>query len=117
VGSKKLEIRSDILEKVTSEEEADVTPFLNMIYLRLVNAPVQYWEGKNVLSFAGRAEDGRTVTTAWEQLAQLATVSPEVVRTALAWLNDNEVISLTTSQEGQEIVISFEGISNYGRLR
>ena len=117
MGSKKLEIRSDILEKVTSAEAADVTPLLSMIYLRLVNAPAQYWEGENVLRFAGRAEGGRMVTTAWEQIAQLATVSPEVARTALAWLNDNGVVSLTTSRAGQEIVISFEGVSNWGRLR
>jgi hypothetical protein len=117
MGGKRLEIRSDILEKVTSEEAVAVTPHLCRIYMRLVNAPAQYWERENVLRFTGSAEGGREVATAWEQLAQFATVSPGVARKALAWLNDQKVISLIASQEGKEISISFEGVSHSAKLR
>lgn len=117
MGGERLEIRSDILEKVTSEEAVAVTPHLCRIYMRLVNAPTQYWERENVLRFNGSVEGGREAATAWEQLAQFAMVSPGMAREALAWLNDQKVITLTTSREGREIVLSFEGVSHSGKLR
>src|SRR4051812_28006264 len=117
MGKEGLEIRSDILTKVTSEEAAEVTPHLSRIYLRLVNAPAQYWERENVLRFTGNVEGGRTVSTAWAQLVARVQVPPDVARKALEWLHDQGIIIFSASQNGREIILTFEGISNPGRGR
>ena len=111
MASEKLKIREDILKKVSSSEASKVTQFMSHVFLRLVNAPPRFWEGGNVLRFTTIAEEAQTVNTAWEQIAQLAGVSPRVARKALAWMNDEGVITLTTSRKEEEIVITFEGIS------
>lgn len=110
MGNKRLEIRSDILKKVTSEEGAQITPYLSMIYMRLTQAPTEYWERENVMRFTERAEDEQTVTTAWAQLTALVRVSPDVVRKALEWLNDQGVVIYSTSRNEREIILTFEGL-------
>lgn len=114
MAGEKLKIREDILKKVSSAEASKVTQFMSHVFLRLVNAPPQFWEGGSVLRFTTTAEESRTVTTAWEQIAKLASVSPRVARKALTWLNDKGVIALTLSRKEEEIVITFEGISKPG---
>ncbi len=111
MGGEKLKIREDVLKKVSSSEASKMTQFMSHVFLRLVNAPPQFWEGGNVLRFTTIAEEARPVITAWEQIAKLAIVSPRVARKALTWLNDEGVITLTTSRKEEEIVITFEGIS------
>lgn len=111
MAGEKLKIREDILKKVSSTEASKVTPFMSRIFLRLVNAPPEFREGGNVLRFTTKAEEAQTVITAWAQIAKLAGVSPRVARKALAWLNDEGVMALTTSRKEEEIVITFEGIS------
>jgi hypothetical protein len=117
MGGESLEIRSDILEKVTSAEAADVTPQLSRIYLQLVNAPARFWERENVLRFTDRADDTQTVTTAWAQLAAHVKAPPEVIRKALEWLHNQEVVTYSVLRNDCEIVLSFEGLSNPGRGR
>jgi hypothetical protein len=114
MGGQKLKIREDILKKVASAEASKVTPFMSHVFLRLVNAPPEFREGGNVLRFTTKAKDAQTVTTAWAQVAQLAGVSPRVARKALTWLDGQDVLTLTTSGKGLEVVISFEGISKPG---
>jgi hypothetical protein len=114
VAGEKLKIREDILKKVTSAEASKVTPFMSHVFLRLINAPPHLWEGGSVLRFTTIAEEVRTVITAWEQIAKLAIVSSRVAMKALTWLNDEGVITLTMSRKGEEIVITFEGISKPG---
>jgi len=114
MGGEKLKIREDILKKVTSAEASRVTPFMSHVFLRLVNAPPEFREGVSVLRFSTTAKAARTVTTAWGQIAQLAGVSSHVARKALTWLDGQDVLTLTTSEKGQEVVITFEGISKPG---
>ena len=114
MGGEKLKIREDILKKVSSAEASKVTQFMSHVFLRLVNAPPQFWEGGSVLRFTTIAEEAQRVNTAWEQIAQLAGVSPRIARKALTWLNEEGVIALTTLRKEEEIVITFEGISKPG---
>lgn len=113
MGGEKLKIREDILKKVSSTEASRMTQFMSHVFLRLVNAPPHFWEGGSVLRFTTIAEDARTVTTAWEQIAKLASVSPRVAKKALTWMSDEGVIALTTSRKEEEIVITFEGVSKH----
>src|ERR1700749_965496 len=113
-GGERLKIREDILKKVTSDEASKVTPFMSHVFLRLVHAPPKFLEGGSVLRFTTIAEEARTVITAWAQIAKLASVSPRVARKAFTWLNDEGVLTLTTSRKEEEIVITFEGISKPG---
>jgi hypothetical protein len=110
MGNERLEIRSDILKIISSNEASRVTPFLSMIYLRLVRAPPQFWEQSNTLRFSEKREDSQRVTTAWAQLTALVKVSPGTARKALRWLHDQGVISYSTSNNEREIILSFEGI-------
>jgi hypothetical protein len=110
MGNERLEIRSDILKKISSNEASRVTPYLSMIYLRLVRAPPQFWEQKNILRFTEKGLDKQTVTTAWAQLVALVKVSPSIARKALGWLHDQGVITYSTSSNEREIIISFEGL-------
>ena len=106
----RLEIRSDILEKVTSAEATRVTPYLSMIYLRLVQAPPQFRVQKDVLRFTAAVKDGKTVMTAWAQICALLKVSQGIAKKALEWLHDQKIITYSSSPNGREIIISFEGL-------
>lgn len=111
MSNKRLEIRSDILTKVTSDEAVEITPYLCMIYMRLVKAPPQFWERRDVMRFTEKAEKGRMITTAWAQLVGLVGVSSDVARKALEWLHDQQVITFSTSGNEREIILTFEGLS------
>ena len=47
------QVDGDVIAAVTSREADRVTPLMSKIYLRLVNAPAQYWERDGVLRFEG----------------------------------------------------------------
>jgi hypothetical protein len=111
MGDEPLEIREDILTKVTSAEAERVTPSLSLIYLRLVSAPRRLWERGDALRFVAGSREGRPVS-AWDQLLALVKVPPEVARQGLEWLRDEGVIAFYTTEDKDEIVISFEGLSS-----
>src|SRR5918912_336761 len=58
-----------VVAAITSAEADEVTPLMSKIYLRLVNAPTQYWEREGVLRFeAERREAGQV--KAWNVLCE-----------------------------------------------
>lgn len=116
MGAERLEIREDILRTVTSDEAARVTRHLSVIYLRLLRAPRHLWEREDVLRFAGELREGQLVS-AWDQLLDLVKVSPRTARKAIAFLHREGVIGFYTTDDRQEIVISFEGLSSPGSVR
>src|ERR1044072_9722398 len=63
------QVDADIIAAVTSREADSVTPLMSKIYLRLVNAPAQYWEREGVLRFEAEAGEGRRVK-AWDALCE-----------------------------------------------
>lgn len=109
MGHERLEIRRDILKKVSSAEGVRVTPKLSAVYLRLVRAPPHLWERDNVLRLTTVSQGGQTVT-AWAQLIALVKVSPKIARKTLSWLNQQELIKYSSTEDGREIIISFEGL-------
>ena len=49
---------AEIITAITSGEADKVTPLMSKIYLRLVNAPDQYWEREGVLRFEAQCREG-----------------------------------------------------------
>lgn len=109
----RLAVRKDILNKTTSPEADRVTPLISAIYLRLLRAPGHLWESGGVLRLVGEMRGGQPVS-AREQLMGIVKVSPGTARKALSWLDQEGVIALHAADGGDEIVISFEGISGRG---
>jgi hypothetical protein len=106
--TKRLYIREDILEKIESHEASNVTVFMALIYLRLIQAPEHLWVQQNVLRVTTTVQEGVLITP-WKQLLTLLKVSPATARKALSWLEQQRI--LTYSNVGrEEILISFEGI-------
>jgi hypothetical protein len=111
MGGERLDIRDDILKIVTSEEAEQATRYLSLFYLRLVRAPHHLWEHDNVLRFTTEVRDGQHVS-AWAQFLALVKVSPTTARKAIAFLHRKGVIAFYTTEDKDEIVISFEGLSS-----
>ena len=59
---------------MTSREADAVTPLMSKIYLRLVNAPAQYWEREGVLRFEAEVR-GEARVKAWDALCEVAGVA------------------------------------------
>jgi hypothetical protein len=111
MGGERLDIREDILKLVTSEEAEQATRYLSLFYLRLVRAPHSLWEGDNVIRLSAEIRDGQHVS-AWAQFLALVKVSPTTARKAIAFLHRKGVIAFYTTEDKDEIVISFEGLSS-----
>ena len=67
------QIDCEILAAISSPEADRVTPLMSKIYLRLVNAPVRFWEREAVLRIEAE-ERGEELVTAWVVLCDLVGV-------------------------------------------
>lgn len=102
-------IKREIADAVTSDEAERVTPYMSAIYLRLVTAPLQWWIENEVLLIEAESRDSVSMP-AWSVLVAHLQVPPETARRALDWFEEKGFISLTSSANGREIRISFEGL-------
>lgn len=98
------QIDCDVLDSLASDEACSVTPLMSKIYIRLIRAPLPYWEREGVLRFTGedRAENS---LTGWEQLRELTGVSNSTLSKALAWLHKTGVIGYDARKNGVGIRI------------
>ena len=92
-------IDEEVIGAVTSKEADQVTPLMSKIYLRLVNAPNEYWERENVLRFkAELREDGQV--KAWMVLCETLGVASATASKALQWMHSQGIIGYFSGKNG-----------------
>lgn len=98
------QIDCEVIATLTSDEAGRITSQMSKVYLRLVNAPAQYWEREGVIRFAGGEKEGKCMT-AWEQLISLTGVASATARKALRWMNEQAIIGYFAGRNGVGIRI------------
>jgi hypothetical protein len=93
------QVDCDVISAVTSREADAVTPLMSKIYLRLVNAPAQYWEREGVLRFGAELRDEGRVG-AWDALCELLGVASATASKALRWMHEQGVIGYFAGKNG-----------------
>jgi len=99
-----LKLDEEIIAAVTSAEADKVTPLMSKIYLRLVNAPDQYWERDGVLRLEAECREGKQVK-AWDVLCELVGVASATANKAVTWLHDSGIIGYFAGKNGVGIRI------------
>ena len=99
-----LKLDEEIIAAVTSTEADKVTPLMSKIYLRLVNAPDQYWERDGVLRLEAECREGKQIK-AWDVLCELVGVASATANKALTWLHDSGIIGYFAGKNGVGIRI------------
>jgi hypothetical protein len=93
------QIDADVIAAVTSREADAVTPLMSKIYLRLVNAPAQYWEREGVLRFEGELR-GEAHVKAWDALREMLGVASATASKALRWMHEQGIIGYFAGKNG-----------------
>lgn len=93
------QIDGEVIEALTSKEASAVSPLMSKVYLRLVNAPVGYWEREGVLRFGGAEREGKW-RTGWEQMIALTEVSNSTLSKVLSYLHRIGVIGYDARKNG-----------------
>lgn len=98
------QIDRDAIEIVTSDEACRVTKLMSKVYLRLIDAPIHFWEVEGVLRFTGDEREGKWMT-AWEQLISMLGVASATAQKALHWMHEQGVIGYDAHRNGVGIRI------------
>ena len=93
------QIDNDIIAAVSSPEADEVTPLMSKIYLRLTNAPDNFWERQGVLRFEAEIREGKRLT-AWAVLCGLLNVSSATANKALTWMRQQGIIGYFAGKNG-----------------
>ncbi len=93
------QIDDEIISAITSPEADRVTPLMSKIYLRLTNAPNDYWECQGVLRFEAEIREGKHVK-AWDVLCDLLNVSSATANKALTWMHKEGIIGYFSGKNG-----------------
>lgn len=93
------QIDREILSAVTSAEADKVTPLMSKIYLRLVNAPENYWEREGVLRIEAELRDEKLVK-AWAVLCDLVGVASATASKAIRWMHEQGIIGYFSGKNG-----------------
>ena len=94
-----LKLDEEIIEAVTSVEADRVTPLMSKIYLRLINAPWQYWEREGVLRIEAECREGGHVK-AWTVLCEILGVASATASKSLAWMQAQGIIGYFAGKNG-----------------
>jgi hypothetical protein len=93
------QIDGEIIDALTSREADEVTPLMSKIYLRLANAPDNYWERQGVLRFEAEIREGKR-QKAWAILCELLSVSSATANKALTWMHKEGIIGYFSGKNG-----------------
>jgi hypothetical protein len=93
------QIDDEIIAAITSPEADRVTPLMSKIYLRLVNAPDNYWERQGVLRFEAEIREGKRLK-GWIVLCELLSVSSATANKALKWMHKEGIIGYFSGKNG-----------------
>jgi hypothetical protein len=99
------QIDREIIDAVTSTDADRVTPLMSKIYLRLINAPVSYWEREGVLRFEAEMRETGLSIKAWAALCELLGVASATASKALSWMHDVGIIGYFAGKNGVGIRI------------
>lgn len=100
---------NDILEVLASEEAQQVTPLLASLYLRLLQAPMESWEGDCVIRLKA-AHKQTHIHSPWEQVLDLLRVEPGLALKTIEWLGGRNLIIFHEDKQRDEILILFRGL-------
>jgi hypothetical protein len=109
-------IDDDIVAAVSSPEADRVTPLMSKIYLRLLQAAPDLWEGERQLRFGGEDREGKWMT-AWAQLCCHLNVSSETANKALRWMHAQGIIGYSAFKNGVGIRIFLNRAANSIAIR
>ncbi len=98
------QVDRDAIAIVTSDEACRVTKLMSKVYLRLIDAPLGFWEVEGVLRFTGEEREGEWLT-AWEQLISMLGVASATAQKALCWMHERGVIGYDAHRNGVGIRI------------
>ena len=98
------QIDREIIEAITSLEADQITPLMSKIYLRLVSAPAEFWDGEGVLYITARSGQERTVKAS-KVLYELLGVASATAHKALAWMHGQGIIGYSSGKNGVGIRI------------
>ncbi|HVG31811.1 MAG TPA: hypothetical protein VM911_01965 [Pyrinomonadaceae bacterium] len=93
------QIDREILSAVTSAEADQVTPLMSKIYLRLVNAPENYWEREGVLRIEAEIREEKLVK-AWAVLCEMVGVASATASKAIRWMHEQGIIGYFSGKNG-----------------
>ena len=93
------QIDCDIMSAVTSAEADQVTPLMSKIYLRMINAPGQYWERDGVLRIEAEIQDEKLVK-AWTVFCRLVGVASATASKAIQWMHEQGIIGYFSGKNG-----------------
>jgi hypothetical protein len=110
------QIDREILSAVTSADADAVTPLMSKIYLRLVNAPVKYWEREGVLRIEAEVREEKLVK-AWSVLCELVSVASATASKALRWMHEQGIIGYFSGKNGVGLRIFFNRAASSIGLR
>jgi len=89
----------EVIAAITSTEADAVTPLMSKIYLRLVNAPREFWEQKGVLRFTAQEKEGKLVKAS-TVLCDYLGVARATVSKALKWMHEQGIIGYFAGKNG-----------------
>jgi hypothetical protein len=93
------------MEAITSKEADQVTPLMSKIYLRLVRAPVKFWEKDGVLRFEAECREKAGQTKAWTVLCETVGVASATASKAIQWMHEQGIIGYFAGKNGVGIRI------------
>lgn len=106
------QIDDEVMEAVTSSAADQVTPLMSKIYLRLVRAPVKFWERGGVLRFEAEWREAGGQIKAWAVLCETVGVASATASKALTWMHDQGIIGYFSGKNGVGIRIFLNRAAN-----
>ncbi len=97
-------IDEEVIAVITSKVADTITPLMSKIYLRILNAPREFWEQKGVLHFTAQEREGKIVKAS-TVLCDYLSVSRATVTKALRWMHEQGVIGYYAGKNGAGIRI------------
>ena len=98
------QVDGEVIAAVTSPEADQVTPLMSKIYLRLVSAPAECWEGPGTLYFTARTTDGKQIKAS-KILYGVLGVASATAHKALSWMHEQGIIGYSSGKNGVGIRI------------
>ncbi len=92
-------IDEDIITAITSPEADAITPLMSKIYLRLMNAPAEFWEQRGALHFTAQVREGKLVKSS-SVLCDYLGVARATANKALRWMHEEGIIGHYAGKNG-----------------
>ncbi|MDQ3755765.1 MAG: hypothetical protein M3371_13665, partial [Acidobacteriota bacterium] len=98
------QVDGEVIAAVTSPEADWVTPLMSKIYLRLVSAPAECWEGPGTLYFTSKTTEGKQIKAS-KVLYEVLGVASATAHKALSWMHEQGIIGYSSGKNGVGIRI------------